>query len=161
MSRSIKGDRYERLKQQLTGLLAKSPDEQARMATVVALLHHKMPRFFWTGFYELKQGKLVVKLYQGPVACMELKKDMGVCWAAINTGQPVVVPNVHDFPGHIVCDSRSQSEICIPYRNAAGEITAVLDIDSDVLGTFDETDQTQLGEILALIHGVPYTENFS
>ena len=155
MSHSTKTDQYRRIQDQLRTLLAKSGDEQARMATVVALLHHKMRHFFWTGFYELKEGRLVVKLYQGPVACMELKKDTGVCWAAINRGEPVVVPDVHQFPGHIACDSRSKSEICVPFRDREGRVTAVLDVDSDVLGTFDDEDARELTTILAMVHEVP------
>lgn len=147
-------NQYDRIIAQLSTLLPKSADEQARMATVAALLHHKMRHFFWTGFYELKNGRLVVKLYQGPVACMELAKDTGVCWAAINSARTVVVPNVHEFPGHIACDSRSKSEICVPFRNAQGVISAVLDIDSDQFNTFDETDAQKLEAILALIHSV-------
>lgn len=154
MERDAKIARYDRMIEQLKTLLAKSADEQARMASVVALLHHKMSHFFWTGFYELKEGRLVAKLYQGPIACMELAKNTGVCWAAINSGKPVVVPNVHEFPGHIACDSRSKSEICIPYRNAAGQISAVLDIDSELFNTFDEVDAEKLTEVLALIHSV-------
>ncbi len=151
MDRQAKIDRYDRIIAQLKTLLPKSSDEQARMATAVALLHHKMNHFFWTGFYELKDGRLIVKMYQGPVACMELPKDTGVCWAAVNAAKPVIVPDVHEFPDHIACDSRSQSEICVPYRNAGGEITAVLDIDSDVLNNFDDIDEMKLVEILALI----------
>ena len=148
-------NRYNRIKSQLYGLLPKSTDEQARMASVVALLHHKMPHFFWTGFYELKAEKLIVKVYQGPIACMELKKDTGVCWAAINSRKPVIVPDVHQFPGHIACDSRSKSEICIPYIDKKGIITAVLDVDSDVFNNFDSVDETELHSILSLIKEVP------
>ncbi len=151
MDRQSKIERYDRIIAQLKTLLPKSPDEQARMATVAALLHHKMNHFFWTGFYELKDSRLVVKLYQGPVACMELPRDTGICWAAINTAKPVVVPNVHEFPDHIACDSRSKSEICVPYRDASGTLTAVLDIDSDVPNNFDDVDEMKLSEILALI----------
>jgi GAF domain-containing protein len=154
MDRQAKIARYDRIITQLTTLLTKSADEQARMASIVALLHHKMPHFFWTGFYELKQGHLVVKLYQGSLACMELAKDTGVCWAAINAGRPLVVPDVDQFPGHIACDSRSKSEICIPYASAPGQISAVLDIDSDILDNFDEADALKLTEILDLIHTV-------
>ncbi len=155
MNTNSKLNRYNRIKSQLYELLPKSIDEQARMASVVALLHYKMRNFFWTGFYELKAEKLIVKLYQGPLACMELKKDAGVCWAAINSQKPVVVPDVHQFPGHIACDSRSKSEICIPYRNRKGVITAVLDVDSDVLNNFDSVDETELQSILSLINAVP------
>lgn len=155
MDTAKKRARYGRIRSQLAELLAKCEDPQARLASVVALLHHKMDHFFWTGFYFLKDGRLLVKLYQGPVACMELKKDTGVCWAAINSGAPVVVPDVAAFPGHIACDSRSKSEICIPFRDRAGRVTGVLDIDSDRLGTFDEVDAEALAAILALVHEVP------
>jgi len=147
-----KRERYERIIAQLEGLLLKCEDEQARMATVAALLHHKMDNFFLTGFYGLKQGRLIVKLYQGPLACMELKKDTGVCWAAINGGKTVIVPDVEAFPGHIACDSRARSEICVPFRNKAGTITAVLDIDSDKPANFDQIDGEELEKILELIN---------
>ena len=98
---------------------------------------------------------MIVTLYQGPIACMELKRDTGVCWAAINRGVTVVVPDVAAFPGHIACDSRSKSEICVPFRDRAGVVTAVLDIDSDRIGTFDEVDAQALQGILGLIHEVP------
>lgn len=154
MERQAKIDKYDRIIGQLMTLLTKSGDEQARMASLVALLHYKMPHFFWTGFYELKDGRLIVKLYQGPIACMELPRNTGVCWAAINSEKPIVVPNVHDFSGHISCDSRSQSEICIPFRNSAGRISAVLDIDSDYLNNFDDVDALKLSEMLTLINSV-------
>ncbi len=155
MDATQKRARYGRIHAQLKELLAKSADPEARMASVVALLHHKMKNFFWTGFYGLKNDRLIVKLYQGPIACMELKKDTGVCWAAINGGKPLVVPDVEQFPGHIACDSRSKCEICVPFFDKAGVITAVLDIDSDVMGTFDEIDAQELPRILALINEVP------
>lgn len=155
MDATQKKARYGRIHAQLRELLAKCEDEEARMASVAALLHHKMSRFFWTGFYGLREGRLIVKLYQGPIACMELRKDTGVCWAAINSGKTVLVPDVEAFPGHIACDSRSRSEICVPFRDRSGAVTAVLDIDSDVPGNFDEIDGQELEKILALIHEVP------
>lgn len=154
MDQHQKQAQYGRIQEQLKVILAKCEDEQARMASVVALLHHKMRHFFWTGFYGLKDGRLIVKLYQGPIACMELKKDTGVCWAAINTGQPQIVPDVHAFPGHIACDARSKSEICIPFKDKTGTTTAVLDIDSDVLGNFDEVDAVELQKLMAMINEV-------
>jgi len=147
-----KRERYERIASQLEGLFNKCPDEGARMATTVSLLHHKMENFFWTGFYELKQERLVVRTYQGPLACMELKRDTGVCWAAVNSGKTVIVPDVDQFPGHIACDGRSRSEICVPFRNGGGAITAVLDIDSRRLDNFDQTDAEELEKILVLIN---------
>jgi len=154
MDATQKQARYGRIHTQLKEILAKSADPEARMASVVALLHHKMKNFFWTGFYGLKNDRLIVKLYQGPIACMELKKDTGVCWAAINRRETVLVADVEQFPGHIACDSRSKSEICVPFFDKTGAVTAVLDIDSDVLGTFDDVDAQELPRILALINEV-------
>jgi GAF domain-containing protein len=121
------------------------------MATINAILHHKMDGFFWTGFYLHHQNKLLVGAYQGPVACQELAKDKGVCWAAVNSKQAVVVPNVNDFPGHIACDSRSQSEICIPVITPENQVIAVLDIDSNLLNNFDEVDADALTDIVKLL----------
>ena len=101
--------RYRRLYSQLRELLPKSQDGIAHMATVAALLHHKIPHYFWTGFYLLKAGRLVVGPYQGPVACQVLEGPEGVCWAGVRRRETVVVPDVHLFPGHVACDSRSRS----------------------------------------------------
>jgi GAF domain-containing protein len=152
MDLARKRARYDRIRNQLAELLVRCEDPEARMASVVALLHHKMEHFFWTGFYGLKEGRLIVRMYQGPIACMELKRDTGVCWAAIRQEAPVVVPDVSAFPGHIACDSRSRSEICVPLRDRTGAVVGVLDIDSDRLGTFDAVDAEALPGILALIH---------
>ena len=146
-----KAARYQRLHEQISSLLLKSRDTTARMSTICAVLHHKMPKFFWTGFYLLQEGRLTVSVYQGPVACMELEKDQGVCWAGINSGKAVIVPDVHQFPGHIACDSRSRSEIVIPLRNPEGDIIGVLDVDSDETGSFDDIDAFWLDKILGLI----------
>jgi GAF domain-containing protein len=145
-----KAGRYQRLYDQLKELLRDKPNTIASMATVVAVLHHKMDYFFWTGFYLLDNGELIVGPYQGSLACIRLKKDTGVCWAGINSGKTVVVPDVHQFPGHIACDSRSNSEIVVPLRNAAGRIIGVLDVDSKEFGSFDETDAIWLERIVEL-----------
>jgi len=121
------------------------------MATVSAVLYNKMEYFFWCGFYRLVNGELIVGAYQGPVACQILAKDKGVCWAAVNQGKTIVVPDVHLFPDHIACDSRSKSEIVVPYKDKIGKITAVLDVDSSELGSFDEIDAEYLEKIVALI----------
>ena len=152
MDNNKKAGRYSRLLKQLEALLPKTEDPQARMASICAVLHHKMEHFFWTGFYLYKSGKLVVGPYQGPVACQELERNKGVCWAALNKAAPVVVPDVRDFPGHIACDSRSKSEITLPVFNKNGEITAIFDVDSDRLAAFDEVDQLALTNIILLIH---------
>lgn len=147
-------ERYDRVAKQLAELYAKVADPQARMASTAALLHHKMPHFFWTGFYRLVEGDLIVGPYQGPIACMVLERHKGVCWAAVDRGKPVLVPDVHAFPGHIACDSRSQSEVVVPVRDAAGAIVGVLDVDSDKPASFSEVDVEGLTAVAALIHGV-------
>jgi len=152
MDSSKKQARYQRLFDQLAGLMQKTTDPDARMATIVAVLHHKMECFFWTGFYFLRSGELTVKNYQGPLACQVLEKHAGVCWAAIDRKETVVVPDVHLFPGHIACDSRSLSEIVVPVKNAEGEILGVLDVDSDTLASFDDTDAAWLEKIVNLIY---------
>jgi L-methionine (R)-S-oxide reductase len=147
-----KEGRFRRIQAQLEALLPKTEDPLARMATICAVLHHKMDHFFWTGFYLYKQGKLVVGPYQGPVACQELEKDKGVCWAAYHGAAPVVVPDVHAFPGHIACDSRSRSEITLPVFDQHGEIVAIFDVDSDRADSFNEVDERALVSIAELIH---------
>jgi GAF domain-containing protein len=147
-----KAERYNRLYVQINELLKKHEFPLSRMATVVAVLHHKMDYFFWTGFYLLHEGELLVGPYQGPAACMVLEKDKGVCWAGINRGETIVVPDVHQFPGHITCDARSNSEIVVPIRDNTGKVAGVLDVDSKSLAAFDETDKEWLEKITGLIY---------
>jgi len=151
MDRARKRARYSRLYDQLSDLLTKTPDPQARMATIVAVLHNKMEYFYWTGFYQLVKGELTVKTYQGPLACQVLKSHTGVCWAGIDTKRTVIVPDVHKFPGHIACDSASASEIVVPLKNRSGRIIGVLDVDSKSLNSFDEADAEWLEKIVALV----------
>ena len=121
------------------------------MSTIVAVLHYKMDYFFWTGFYILQNGKLQVGPYQGTLACIDLEKDTGVCWAAINRNETVVVKNVHEFPGHIACDSHTNSEIVVPVRDKNNNIVSVLDIDSKSFDSFDEIDAENLEKIVELV----------
>ena len=151
MEETKKKARYERLYKQLSGLLTKSDDATAQMATISAVLYHKMDYFFWCGFYKTDTENLVVVTYQGPVACQLLPKPNGVCWAAVNENKTLVISDVHSFPGHIACDSRSKSEIVVPVRNSKGNPVAVLDIDSKFLNSFDETDKYFLEKIVELI----------
>jgi GAF domain-containing protein len=150
MDKLKKAGRYSRIFDQLQELLKEQPNLTARMATVAAVLHNKMDYFFWTGFYLLDGGELIVGPYQGSLACIHLKKDTGVCWAGINRGETVVVQDVHQFPGHIACDSRSNSEIVVPLRNKKGNIIGVLDVDSKEFSSFDEVDAEWLEKILML-----------
>lgn len=122
------------------------------MATIVAVLHHKMEYFFWTGFYMIYDEELVVKTYQGPLACQVLLKHTGVCWAGFDQQKTIIVPDVHQFPGHIACDSRSNSEIVVPVWDASGTVTGVLDVDSVSLNSFDQTDAKWLEKITRLIY---------
>ena len=151
MEPARKQARYDRLFSQLRELLTKTTDRDARMTTIVAVLHNKMEYFYWTGFYLLVDGELTVRTYQGPLACQVLKKHTGVCWAGIDSGETIVVPDVHKFPGHITCDSASNSEIVIPVKDRSGNITGVLDVDSKSLNSFDEIDALWLEKIVALI----------
>jgi GAF domain-containing protein len=122
------------------------------MATVVAVLYHKMEYYFWTGFYLIDKGEMTVNIYQGPVACQILEKNKGVCWAAFNKKETILVEDVHQFPGHIACDSRSNSEIVVPFKNRDGEIIGVLDVDSKDKGSFTEVDARWLEKILELVY---------
>ncbi len=151
METSKKQSRYLRIFEQIEGLMNKSDDPDARMSTILAVLHHKMEYYFWTGFYFLKDGDLVVKNYQGPLACQVLEKHKGVCWAAVDQQKTIVVPDVHLFPGHIACDSRSNSEIVVPVKNKDGMIIGVLDVDSADFNSFDATDAEWLEKTVNLI----------
>jgi len=147
-------DRYERIADQLKDLIeGKSPNLLAAMATICAVLHAKMPHHLWTGFYFVAgESELHIGPYQGPVACQVLK-DRGVCLQRATTKQPVIVSDVEQFPGHITCDSRSRSEIVLPLVNN-DKVVAVLDIDSNKLHQFNESDVAPLAKILELLQ--PY-----
>jgi L-methionine (R)-S-oxide reductase len=152
MDEQKKEGRYRRLLAQLEEVTAITGDPLARMATICAVLHHKMDHYFWTGFYVLRTGRLIVGPYQGPVACQELEQHKGVCWAAVEKKEAVVVPDVGKFPGHIACDARSKSEIALPVRDKNGEIVGVLDVDSRRTGAFSAVDSKYLDKIAKLIY---------
>lgn len=151
MTETLKTGRYNRLYEQLKELFEKTDCQEAHMATAIALLHNKMDYFFWTGFYFLRAGKLTVGTYQGSLACLVLKKDIGVCWAAINQKKTLIIEDVHQFEGHIACDSRSESEIVVPIKNQSGEIIGVLDVDSRTKASFSSADAEGLEKIINLI----------
>lgn len=153
MEASSKQGRYGRVYDQLKDLVVKSNNPIARMATIAAVLSHKFDYFFWCGFYRLEGEELIVGPYQGPVACQILKGG-GVCWASVNEKRSIVVPDVHQFPGHIACDSRSNSEIVVPVFDAEGIIKDVLDVDSSQFNSFDEIDRINLEKIAALVYTV-------
>ena len=151
MDAERKRERYRRVAEQLRELFVSTSDPIPRMATAAALLHAKMAGFFWTGWYLLKDGELTVGPYQGSLACLVLPAHRGVCWAGIDRGEAVIVPDVHAFPGHVACDSRSRSEIVIPLRDASGAVVGVLDVDSERSAHFDEIDREGLEAVAALI----------
>ncbi len=151
MTEKQKTEHYNRIEKQLQELFVKTTNPIARMATAIALLHHKLDYFFWTGFYLLDDGVLTIGPYQGPLACMVLQKDTGVCWAGINRRKSLVVPNIHDFPGHIACDNRSQSEVVVPLIED-GKVVGILDVDSKSAGSFTQVDAEGLEKIVALIY---------
>ncbi len=143
---------YERIYDQLKKLIEnKSPNLISAMATIIAVIHHKMPHHFWTGFYFVSdKNELHVGPYQGSVACQVLK-DKGVCLHSVETRQAVVVKDVEEFPGHIACDSRSKSEIVIPIFKG-DSVFAVLDIDSEKSSQFDHDDIAPLTKMLRLLN---------
>lgn len=149
---SKKEKRYLRVLEQLETLLTKTVHPIPRMATIAAVLHHKMDHFFWTGFYLLIDDELIVGPYQGAVACQILKKNTGVCWSAIQKNEVEIVPDVHQFPGHIACDSRSNSEIVIPLIDKNGAVVGCLDVDSQLFNHFDEIDKIYLTKISHLVY---------
>ena len=142
-----KVEKYQLLQQQIKALSAGETDQVAVMANVAAAIHLEMG-FWWTGFYRVQNGELVLGPFQGPVACMHIGYGKGVCGTSWKQGETIVVPDVEQFPGHIACSSESRSEIVVPVRSAKGEIIAVLDIDSKDLATFDEIDKQWLEEIV-------------
>lgn len=151
MDKKRKAERYKRIIIQIEKLMHKTKYPLARMSTIAAILHHKFSYYFWTGFYRLIGGELTVCCYQGSVACMVLPKHTGVCWAAIDQKKTQVIEDVHKFPEHISCDSRSASEIVIPiYKDK--EIIAVMDVDSKELDSFDEIDAKYLEKIVDMIY---------
>ncbi|MEX0988286.1 MAG: GAF domain-containing protein [Bacteroidales bacterium] len=152
MDQKKKAGRYKRIYKQLEELTSKPGTPLSRMATIAAVLHHKMDHYFWTGFYLHENDRLVVGPYQGPVACQELEKGKGVCWSAVTSDTAIIVPDVTQFPGHISCDSRSLSEITLPVKDKSGICRAVLDVDSAESDMFDEVDRSNLENIIQLIY---------
>ena len=146
----MKKEKYRLLTEQICALVEGETDCVAVMANVCAAIHETMG-FWWTGFYRVKGGELVLGPFQGPVACMHIGYGKGVCGTAWKEQQTVIVPDVEQFPGHIACSSLSRSEIVVPVFSKGGEVVAVLDIDSRELETFDDIDRQYLEEICKLL----------
>ena len=148
-------EKYAELKAEIASVVAGESYVPARYATAACLLAEAFrPRFFWTGFYVVdpnKPGELVVGPYQGTLGCLRIPFGKGVCGACAEKRESIIVPDVHAFPGHIACDSRSNSEIVVPVFDASGELAAVLDVDSTEFDAFDEEDRKGLEAICEIL----------
>jgi len=145
-----KREKYEELLPQLAALIEGETDETAVLANVSAALATEFD-WWWTGFYLVRGGELLLGPFQGPVACYHIAYGRGVCGTAWKEERTVVVPDVEQFPGHIACSSLSRSEIVVPVRDRQGTIRGVLDIDSKNLSAFDDTDRQYLEQVVEII----------
>ncbi len=145
-----KDEKYRTLLPQIKSLIAGETNRIANLANVSAALKDTF-HFFWVGFYLVEGEELVLGPFQGPIACTRIKKGRGVCGTAWAKAETLVVPDVDDFPGHIACSSLSRSEIVVPLFNADGKVWGVLDIDSEMLNSFDEADASFLEEICSYL----------
>ena len=144
-----KEEKYALLYKQIASLVESESDPIANMANVAAMIHYTFG-FWWTGFYRVVGEELVLGPFQGPLACSRIAYGRGVCGTAWKEACTQVVPDVEQFPGHIACSSVSKSEIVVPLQKD-GKVVAVLDIDSEHLATFDETDRQWLEKIVELL----------
>ncbi len=144
-----KQEAYKAILPQIASLVAGERDMIANMANVAAVLHETFG-FWWTGFYRVEGQQLILGPFQGPVACTRIPYGKGVCGTAWQRAETVIVPNVHEFAGHIACSSASNSEIVVPIIRDE-QVIAVLDIDSVDFGTFDEVDKGYLEEIAGMM----------
>jgi len=146
-----KTTQYKWAKGQIKKQIQKHFDTVATMANVSAILKTKLPHFFWVGFYLLREDSLILGPFQGAPACMRLSIPGGVCAASIIRKKTIVVPDVHQFPGHVACDSRSKSEIVVPLFDSRGQAVGVLDVDGVNYGDFDKADRQELEDIAGLL----------
>lgn len=154
-----KAERYAALRAEIAAVVAGEPSRIARYASAASLLAEAFPdRFFWTGFYlvdDVNPDELVVGPYQGTLGCLRIPFGKGVCGAAARERRTQRVADVHAFPGHIACDSRSNSEIVVPVFDRDGALAAVLDVDSTAFAAFDAVDQAGLESICADLLTLP------
>ncbi|MEA2463263.1 MAG: L-methionine (R)-S-oxide reductase [Acidobacteriota bacterium] len=125
-------------------------DDIALMATINSILSNRFPYYYWTGFYRVCGDRLIVGPYIGTVGCLQIEFGRGVCGTAARNRETIIVPDVHQFPGHIACDPNSRSEIVVPVYDRDSALVAVFDVDSDQPNAFDEEDRAGLEKILAL-----------
>jgi GAF domain-containing protein len=149
-----KAERYAEVEAEILAVLEGEPDRVARMATVASMLADAFPAFFWTGFYVVdpsRERELVVGPYQGTLGCLRIPFGRGVCGAAAATRTTQIVEDVHAFPGHIACDSRSASEIVVPVSDGDGRLIAVFDVDATEKAAFDGIDAEALERLMAKV----------
>jgi L-methionine (R)-S-oxide reductase len=142
---------YDAIIPQIKALVSDEDDLIANLANISAVLREAFG-FFWVGFYIKRGNQLVLGPFQGPLACTRINFDKGVCGYCYSTKQTIIVPNVDEFPGHIACSSASKSEIVVPVFDKNGDVSMVLDVDSDVLNDFSGVDKVGLEEIVKMIH---------
>ena len=146
---ATKSELYASLAAQLRSLFAEERDVIANAANLSSLLYHSLPDLNWTGFYFLKGDELVLGPFQGKPACVRIGLGSGVCGTAAKRRETILVDNVHDFPGHIACDSASNSEIVVPIV-VGGRLIGVLDLDSPSLSRFDDEDAAGLNDLVEI-----------
>lgn len=149
-----KAARYAEVEAEILAVLEGEPNVTARMATVSSMLADAFEHFFWTGFYVVdpdKADELVVGPYQGTLGCLRIAFGRGVCGTAAATQTTQIVEDVHAFPGHIACDSRSESEIVVPVLNASGALIGVFDVDATSKSAFDAQDQAALERLMSRV----------
>jgi GAF domain-containing protein len=151
ISSTDKAEQYESLLPQIEALLQGEPDLIANLANICAALKEQF-KWFWVGFYMVKNNELVLGPFQGPVACTRIGLGKGVCGAAWQQAETLIVPDVDAFPGHIACSSLSKSEIVVPVFNNVKKVAAVLDVDSEAFEQFDKTDAHYLEQIVKLVN---------
>jgi len=139
---------YEKAVKELGSLLKDESHQVLKMATINCVLKDNLTYYFWTGFYIVENGELIVGPYQGILGCLHIAFGKGVCGTAAKTKETQIVPDVHKFPGHIACDSRSKSEIVVPVFDKNKNLIAVFDVDSTEKNSFDEIDKTYLEKLL-------------
>lgn len=149
ISQGTKTEKYNSLLPQIAAIIEGEPDMIANMANICAALKAQF-QWWWVGFYIVRKDDLVLGPFQGPIACTRIRKSRGVCGTSWADDKTVVVADVNQFPGHIACSSASQSEIVIPLH-CKGAVIAVLDIDSEQLAHFDNTDQEQLEKLIKVL----------
>jgi GAF domain-containing protein len=143
---------YRDLAEQLAALLTGETDPIANAANAAALVYHGLPELNWAGFYFTRGGELVLGPFQGKPACMRIPWGQGICGTAAARGESIVVPDVHDFPGHIACDPDSRSELVVPLI-ADEKVLGVLDLDSPIAGRFDDEDRAGCERLVAILLG--------